>query len=367
MHDSSLRDEGTRRLRAPANYLQGPDVFDDASALLAATGERAVVFGGETALTAVGEDLRGALDSAGVDVAATERGVDRATPDAVARYADTVAEAAADVVVAVGGGKAIDAAKAAANEAGAAVVTVPTVASTNAASSTVSVLYDGAGRVVDNVYRDCDPELVLVDTSVVAAAPARFLRYGMGDAFATRFEAEATARSGGSVDDAGRRPTMAATAIARGVYDNLAAYGPDALAAARRGDRTAALEAVVETVVVQSAIGFESGGLAAAHAFHQGFREVGVTDAHGVVVAFGTLAELVLEDHDDLADALDTYLSLDLDVTLAEMGVDDGEVDAVAEAACGRPLMANEPVDVTPDRAAAALRRADELVAARRD
>jgi glycerol dehydrogenase len=367
MRDTPLADGATRRLRAPGNYVHGPDVFEDATDLLAAVGDRAVVLGGETALSTVEDALFGALDAAGVAVPAVEGDVARSTAETVTQYAGLVDDADADLVVAVGGGTAIDAAKAAANEVDAAVVTVPTVASTNAASSAVSVVYDDRGRVVDDVFRPRDPELVLVDSDVLAAAPARFLRYGMGDAFATRFEAEATARSGGPVDEDGRRPTTLGTTVARGVYDSLAAYGPDALAAARRGDSTPAFEVVVETIVLQSAVGFESGGLAAAHAFHQGFREVGVDDPHGIVVAFGTIAQLALEDHGGVDDALDTYVALELDRTLAEMGVDDDEVDAVADAACDRPLMANEPFEVTPDDAAAALREADELVSARRD
>lgn len=363
----SFDGDGTRRLRAPANYLQGPRVFGDVPPLLGPLGDRAAVIGGETALSVVGDAVRGAVDAAGLELVAVEDDVDRATAGSVARYADALAESRADVVVAVGGGTAIDAAKAAAREADAAVVTVPTVASTNAASSAVSVIYDDDGRVVDGVYRHCDPELVVVDTAVLADAPARFLRYGMGDAFATRFEAEATARSGGTVDEAGRRPTRVATAVARGVYDALAEHGPAALADARRGDRTETLSAVAETVLVQSAIGFESGGLAAAHAFHQGFRKVGVADPHGVVVAFGTVAELALEDHSEMADALDTYVALELDTTLAEMGVAPDEIGVVADAAARHPFMANEPVDVTPERAADAVRRADELVTERRD
>ncbi len=68
---------------------------------------------------------------------------------------------------------------------------VPTIASTDAPCSSCAVIYTEAGEVVSSIYQRRSPDLVLVDTAIIARAPVRFLVSGMGDALATRFEAEA--------------------------------------------------------------------------------------------------------------------------------------------------------------------------------
>ena len=72
------------------------------------------------------------------------------------------------------------------------VAIVPTIASTDAPCSALSVLYTEEGVFDRYLFLPANPNLVLVDTDVVAAAPARLLVSGMGDALATYFEARAT-------------------------------------------------------------------------------------------------------------------------------------------------------------------------------
>jgi glycerol dehydrogenase len=61
---------------------------------------------------------------------------------------------------------------------------------------------------------------------------------------------------------------------------------------------TPALEHVVEANTLLSGLGFVSGGLAAAHAIHNGFTvlEKVHDQQHGEKVAFGTLVSLYLTD-----------------------------------------------------------------------
>ena len=63
------------------------------------------------------------------------------------------------------------------------------------------------------------------------------------------------------------------------------------------GAPTPALERVVEANNLLSGLGFESGGLAVAHAVHNGITEIPGShdDIHGEKVAFGLLTQLVLE------------------------------------------------------------------------
>jgi glycerol dehydrogenase len=118
----------------------------------------------------------------------------------------------ADVIVALGGGSTMDAVKAAGFLAGIRWVTVPSVASTDAPTSALSVIYTAEGAFEEYRFFPKNPDLVLMDTQLVADAPAAFLAAGVGDALATWLEARAT-RQAHANTMAGGLPTLAGTAL----------------------------------------------------------------------------------------------------------------------------------------------------------
>lgn len=353
-----------RRLIAPAAYLQGRGVLESPDAYEPLVGDSAFVLGGTTALGETESDIVAGLEASGIGVAAVESGVDACTYSAIDRLADAAHAADADVVVGVGGGVALDTSKAVAQETGAELAVVPTIASTDAPCSSVAVVYEADGTFAGYVLRDRNPEVVAVDTTVIATAPTRFLRYGMGDAFATRFEAEAAATANAETM-AGGLSTDGGLAFARQCYENLTDHGTTALRAVERDAVTPAVERIIETNVLFSGIGFESGGLAAAHAFHKGFAAVGADGPHGLLVGFGTIAQLVLEgDEERLAAGLAVARELGIAPTLEELGVQADQVEAMAERACrDDTTMSGEPMTVTPRMARDAIRTADSLLA----
>jgi glycerol dehydrogenase len=213
-----------------------------------------------------------------------------------------------------------------------------------------------------------NPDLVLVDTSIIARAPVRFLVSGMGDALATWFEADSCFRASAR-NMAGGYTTASALALARLCYDLLLEYGETARLAVERGVATPAVEKIVEANTLLSGIGFESSGLAAAHAVHDGLTVLPETrrSYHGEKVAIGTLTHLVMEDRStaQVREVLRFCSRVGLPVTLAEIGIADPTPEKllqVAEKTC-RPGMTihNMPFPVTPQRVYDALVGADAL------
>lgn len=269
-------------------------------------------------------------------------------------------------IVGLGGGKTLDTAKAVAHGAKIPVIIVPTIAATDAPCSALSVIYTPEGTFQRYLVLPRNPDLVLVDTQIVAHAPARLLVSGMGDALSTWFEAESCMKKY-APNMTGKVGSMTAYALARLCYETLLDYGLSAKMACNVQVVTPALERIVEANTLLSGLGFESGGLATSHAIHNGLTVLEQTHAffHGEKVAMGTLASLFLTDKPFkiIAEVYDFCESVGLPVTLAEIGlsaVSDEELTRVADVSCAKgESIHNEPFPVTPDMVFAALKAAD--------
>lgn len=282
------------------------------------------------------------------------------------RLIEVVKEKECDVIIGVGGGKIFDTAKAVAYYINCPVIICPTIASTDAPCSALSVIYTDEGVFQEYLFLPANPNLVMMDTNIIAASPVRLTIAGMGDAMATYFEARACYRSGASTC-AGGKVGVAALGIAKLCYDTLISDGVKAKIALEAHACTQAVERIIEANTLLSGIGFESGGLAGAHAIHNGFTVLEECHhmQHGEKVNFGTLTQLVLESvpDDDLIDILDWMIAVGLPVTLEELGVTDTSREhlmLVAEAACAdNDTLHNMPFEVTPESVYNALLAAD--------
>jgi glycerol dehydrogenase len=235
-------------------------------------------------------------------------------------------EVQAEVIVGVGGGKAIDMAKAIAFNTNARVVSLPTIASNDAPTSSCSVYYTDEGVLDGFDVWPRNPDTVLVDTEIIANAPIRWLVSGIGDALATWFEADA-AFKGRRVAFSGGIPTMTAMSVARLCYDVLMDYGLEAKMDAEQHVVTPALEKVIEANTLLSGLGWESGGLATGHTLGNGLSILECTHpySHGEKVAFGLATQLCLDDDvdpEERLEVIDFMVNIGLPVTFADLGMD---------------------------------------------
>ncbi|MGB8602377.1 MAG: glycerol dehydrogenase [Rhizomicrobium sp.] len=284
----------------------------------------------------------------------------------IERLSAAARKAMVTVVVGIGGGKVLDTAKAVGHTLGLPVVVAPTVASTDAPCSALSVIYTPEGGFSRYLFLQRNPDVVLVDTAMIVAAPARLLVSGMGDALSTWFEAEDCQKSG-SPNMTGRPGSMTAYALARLCYDTLIGYGAEALKACEAKAVTPALERIVEANTLLSGIGFESGGLSGAHAIHNGLTALAGTHHffHGEKVAFGTLSLLYLSCRPQsvIDEVFGFCASIGLPTTLADIGlegVSDADLLTAAKIACApEDTILHVNADVTPEMVVAAMRAAD--------
>ena len=146
-------------------------------------------------------------------------------------------------------------------------------------------------------------------------------------------------------------------------------YGLEALAACRVKAVTPAFEKILEANILLSGLGFESGGLAAAHSIHDGLTALEETHQfyHGEKVAFGTIVQLILQDaeSDLIAEVIDFCMDVNLPTTLVQLGlagVDRQRLMIVARRACAEgTFMANMPFAITPEAVVDAMLTADAM------
>ncbi len=274
----------------------------------------------------------------------------------------------ADVIIGIGGGKTLDTAKAVAHDLEKPVVVVPTLASTDAPCSALAVIYTKEGKFKRYLILEKNPDLVLIDTKVVAEAPSRFLVSGMGDAMATWFEAQ-SCQQNFAANMSGDVGSMTAFALANFCYETLLKYGVEAKIACDANSVVPALDHIVEANTLLSGLGFESGGLASAHAIHNGLTALAPTHKyfHGEKVAIGTLASLILTDKSsEIIDQVFSFCeSIGLPTTLADIGLTDVSDEELLQAAiltCTEgETIHNEPMKVTPINVVHALKTMDSI------
>jgi len=371
---------------APLRYVQGPGVSGQIAAQMRAVGLSGpvLVVAGNSAIARLAPGWAAAFAAAGWTHRVRLCGGESSRRE-IAALAAEAASLSACVIVAAGGGKTLDAARAAAAARQIAFVSCPTVCSTDAPTSALSVIYadEGPARGAVEAYdiHARSPDLVLVDTLVIAESPPRYLAAGIGDALSTFYEARAVATAG-RPNMRGGRTTLAALELARLCRDIVLEDGAAALADCRDRHCGRALERVVEAATLLSGLGFESAGLAAAHAIHNGLAAVPSTHAmlHGEKVAFGTLVQLALEaraaddgasraEADAEARRVAEFLAgVGLPLTLSNLGVPAAEGprrDAVAvvaaRATAPGETIHNMPFAVDAAAVAAALLAADAL------
>ncbi|WP_407080274.1 glycerol dehydrogenase [Candidatus Contubernalis alkalaceticus] len=347
----------------PGCYIQGTDVIEQLGSALSRFGERGLSVMAPSAFSLLKDRLEG--QSSNVELFIEE--FNRECCDAeIEQLANIGRERQAQFIIAIGGGKTIDTGKIVADRLNVPVAVVPTIASTDAPCSACAVVYSEEGVVTRIEYQKKNPDLVLVDSGIIANAPVRFLIAGMGDALATWFEAESCQKTK-SNNAAGELGSITAYALARLCYDTLLEYGVAAITSCRANAVTPALEHVIEANTLLSGLGFESGGLATAHSIHNGLTVLPQTHNyyHGEKVAMGVLSSLFLtgKSKSQIDEVYSFCESVGLPTTLAEIGLTDISLDdlwKVASQACiAGESIHHEAGEITPQMVVYAMQAAN--------
>ncbi|HEU2372921.1 TPA: glycerol dehydrogenase [Streptococcus pneumoniae] len=316
-----------RIFASPSRYIQGENaLFENAKSILD-LGNYPILLCDQLVYDIVGKRFEDYLHRYGFHIVlALFNG--EASDNEINRVVALAEKENCDSIIGLGGGKTIDSAKAIADLIEKPVIIAPTIASTDAPVSALSVIYTDEGAFDHYLFYSKNPDLVLVDTKVISQAPKRLLASGIAD-------------------------------------------GLQAMAACEAKVVTPALENIVEANTLLSGLGFESGGLAAAHAIHNGFTAL-TGDihhlTHGEKVAYGTLVQLLLENRpkEELDKYIEFYKKIGMPTTLKEMHLDqvgyDDLIKVGKQATMEGETIHQMPFKISPSDVAQAIIAVDAYV-----
>jgi glycerol dehydrogenase len=275
---------------APAKVTRGSEALTQAGEVIATLGRRPLVVGGERTLAVSQPRWQPVLEQQQLQLDIANYGND-CSEAGLARLRQAATAHQADLIIGIGGGKALDAAKLLADQQRLPVVTIPTSAATCAAWTALSNVYSDQGAFLYDVSLNRCPDLLILDYELIQTAPPRMLVAGIGDALAKWYEA--------SVSSGHSEQTLIIAAVqqARVLRDILFQKS----AAALKEPGSAVWREVVDaTVLLAGVIGGLGGAqcrTVAAHAVHNGLTHLPIhSSIHGEKVAYGILAQLRLEE-----------------------------------------------------------------------
>lgn len=327
----------TRGFASVGRYIQGPGEIHKLQTYFEEYGKRGYVLIDE----AVYDEIKKILEA---EASETELVYDKFSGFVTEKLmADGVEKAAGSAfVVGIGGGKTVDAAKGIACDLKVPVILVPTIASTDAPAANLTAIFNDSGMQTGiRFYKTC-PDMVIVDSEIIAKAPARYFSAGIGDALATCYEAKASALNDNpNLVGSGMRSTLAGIAICEACEKTVWEKAIPALKAVEKNLVTPDLEDIIEANTLLSGLGFLNVGLGGAHATNTGFTQLPQTIEmlHGELVAFGIMVEFVVEQkpYEELQKLIAFLDELHLPITVKDLGVDeltDEMMDIVTTKAC---------------------------------
>ena len=348
------------------SYSIGPDCYNEVPYVTRFFGKTAVVLGGETAMEKAKPALLKGVEGSDVELLGfLPYGGDSTYENGDALIANPLVQKA-DMILAVGGGKACDTCKVLAEQTDKALFTFPTIASNCAPCTALAIMYDTQGRFKDNFYSARPPLFVFINDRIIAQAPVKYLQAGIGDALSKEAEVALALRHV-ELD----QNLLLGLSLCAACTEPLLKYGEEAMKACEENRTCAALQEVALDIVISTGLVsnmtvcpefYYNTNLA--HCFYYGATIFPVyhDHLHGFWVAYGVLVLLEYDNQTELRDrVMNFYRKVGLPVTLAQVGLTKEDLPALADKASKVPGWHVDGYELTKEKFMQAVLNVDAL------
>lgn len=330
-------------------YTIGEDAYQNIPAVCAPLGKKAAIIGGKRALAAAEEKIRQAVAGSAVEITGTYWYGGEASVENIAKLQPQVAQA--DMLFAVGGGKAIDTVKVLAHMTHRPFFTFPTIASTCAGCTSLGILYHPDGSLREYSFSKIPPSHIFIDPQIIADAPVKYLWAGMGDTMAKHFECTTSSRG-----DVPSHSDAMGIALSSMCAEPILRWGQKAMADCQAHQVTYELTEIILSIIVSTGlvsnfvqVDYTTG---LAHAIYNGFTILPSTEEHhhlhGEVVSYGILAMLTIDKKYQERDKVLAFnRSIGLPTRLSDIHAKPEDLPAVAEKALQGIDVRKWPYEVT--------------------
>lgn len=347
------------------SYSIGMDIYKEVESICSAYGKRIFLLGGETALQRGEGVLKEAIKATRLEIVETAVYGKDCTIANIEKWAEYVSHLKVDMIFGMGGGKALDTAKAVANKLNLPIFTFPTIASTCAATTALSVVYKDDGDFDRFEFFERPAQHSFIELGMIAEAPVKYLRAGMGDTIGKYFECHLASRN-----DRLEHSSLLGRTISNNCYFPVIEHGVKAYEDCMHHEVSYELEQVVLANIVTtgmvSVLVVDDYNCAIAHSVYyglvllEGFEEKYL---HGDVVAYGVLVQLAVDNKlVELEEVRAFMRKLNMPTTLKEMEVvlNRDALEEVLEEIVNGPDMLHLPYKVSKEMIYEAMKKVEE-------
>lgn len=354
------------------SYSVGVDCYNEIPYVIRKYGKKVAVIGGKTAIEKSKAELLKGIKNSDIEILDFIWYGGDSTYENVEMLKNNPNVQKADVLFAVGGGRACDTVKTLADMIDKPFFTFPTLGSNCAATTAISVIYNSNGSFKEYYYMKQPSYHTFINTKIIADSPEKLLWAGIGDALSKECEVLFSSR-----DKFMYHTPLMGICMSKICTDPLIQYGKKAIEDCKNNISSFELEQVALDIIVSTGIVSNFATHEAqkdpkdnyyynsslAHCVYYGSSLIKACEKHlhGEIVSFGVLCLLTYDNQiEERNRIMEFNKSIGLPITLSDISLTEDDLEIIAKKASSVVEWSYVPGNPTEEKFIQAIKDTDK-------